>query len=169
MNEGSDKVQKVKNSDVIKRTLFSLIYVARSKTSKDYAWSIVKRLLVELKANHDFLKNIHIGEIENLKDNIDDITVLSDFNHVEPKKIGEAIQNIVDTFKARMGKKAGYFFLTEFKDVLGDKYHLIIKKMGVDLRLIDLQKEIYGWDSEKHKISDKFDSNIAYIEKKEKA
>ena len=91
MNEGSDKVQKVKNSDVIKRTLFSLIYVARSKTSKDYAWSIVKRLLVELKANHDFLKYIYIGEIENLKDNIDDITVF-------PHTCFKCINNILNCF-----------------------------------------------------------------------
>ena len=42
------------------------------------------------------------------------------------------------------------------------------KKMGVDLRLIDLQKQIYGWDIGKYKIKDKFDSNIAFLEKKEK-
>ena len=167
MNERPKKEIKVQNSDVIKRTLFSLIYVARSKTSKDYAWSIIKRLLIELKEDYDFLRYIQIDEIENLEDTIDDITVLSDFNHVEPKKIGGAIQNIVDVFKIRMGKKAGYFFLTEFKDVLGEEYHLIIKKMGVDLRLIDLQKEMPGYNIREYKIKDEFNSNIAFLEKKE--
>jgi len=167
MDEGAEKLKKVKNSDIIKRTLFSLIYVARSKTSKDYAWSIIRGLLTELKAEYDFLKYIHIDEIENLADTMDDITVMSDFNQVEPKKIGKAIQNIVDIFKTRMGKKAGYFFLREFKDVLGNKYHSIIKKMGVDLRLIDLQNEIYGWDAGKYKIKDKHDTNIAFLEKEE--
>ena len=38
--------------------------------------------------------------------------------------------------------------------------------MGVDLRLIDLQKEIAGIDTEDYKIRDKIDSNIAYLEKK---
>lgn len=56
MEEGAEQLKKVKNSDIIKRALFSLIYVARSKTSKDYVWSIVKSLLVELKADHDFFK-----------------------------------------------------------------------------------------------------------------
>ena len=165
MNENN---QDVKNSDVIKRTLFSLIYVAHSKTSKDYAWSIIKQLLAELKKDHDFLKYIHIDEIEKLEDNIDDITVLSDFDNIPPERIGEAIQNIVDVFKTRMGKKAGYFFLTEFKEVLGDEYHSIIKEMGVDLRLIDLQKEIYGWGTGEYKIKDEYDSNIAFLEKKDK-
>lgn len=166
MDNDKQKNEDIQNSDVIRRTLYSLVFVARSKTSKDYAWSIIKRLLSELKTEHDFLKYIHIDEIETLEGTIDDITILSDFDDVDPKRIGEAIQNIVDTFKTRMGKKAGYFFLTEFKETLGYKYHTIIKKMGVDLRLIDLHKEIYGWDSEKHRIKDRFDSNIAFIEKK---
>jgi len=167
MNERSKKADRAQNSEVIKRTLFSLISVAQSKTSKDYAWSITKRLLTELKTDYDFLKYIRVNEIEKLADTIDDITVKSDFNNVEPKKIGDAIQNIVDVFKTRMGKKAGFFFLTEFKNALGEEYHSIIKKMGVDLRLIDLQNEIYGLDDGKYKIKDEYDSNIGYLEKEE--
>lgn len=167
MAENNEENQDICYSDVIKHTLYSLIVVARPKSSKDYAWSIIKRLLAELKKDYDFLKFIHIGEIENLEDNIDDINVVSDFNDVEPKRIGQAIQNIIDIFKTRMGNKAGYFFLTEFKETLGYTYYFIISDMGVDLRLIDLQKTIYGWDSQKHKIKEKFDSNIAYIEKKD--
>ena len=166
MKKKNEKKQEIQNSDIIKHTLYSLIFVARSKTSKDYAWSIIKRLLDELKIDHDFLKYIKIKEIENLEDTIDDITVLSEFNHVESKKIGKAIQSIVDLFKIRMGNKAGYFFLAEFKEVLGNKYHSIIKKMGVDLRLIDLQKQIYGWETGEYKIKDEFNSNIAFLEKK---
>ena len=167
MNKKSEK-NKIENTEIIKHTLFSLIFVARSKTSKDYAWSIIKKLLIELKTNYDFLKYIKIDEIVKLEDTIDDITVLSDFNNVEPKKIGGAIQNIIDIFKTRMGKKAGYFFLAEFKKVLGEEYHLIIKKMGVDLRLIELQKEIPGYETGKYKIKDEINSNIAYLEKIEK-
>ena len=166
MDEGAEKLKEVKNSDIIKCTLFSIIYVARSKTSKDYAWSIIRGLLTELKAEYDFLKYIHIADIENLADTMDDITVMPDFNQVEPKKIGKAIQNIVDIFKTRMGKKAGYFFLAEFKEVLGDRYHSIIKKWGVDLRISEIKDDIYGWDSEKYRIKDDEDTNIAFIEKK---
>ena len=165
MSERKDDKSEIQKTDVIKRTLYSLIYVSRSKTSKDYAWSIIKRIIEELKADYDFLKYIKIGEIDKLNDSINDICVMSDFNKVESKRIGSAIQRIIDTFKTRMGNKAGYFFLTEFKEILGDEYHLIIKEMGVDLRLIELQSSIYGWDSGKHKIKSSYDSNIAYIEK----
>ena len=145
----------------------SLIYVSSSKTTKDYAWTIIKNLLVDLKKEYDFLKYIYIDEVQKLENTIDDISVMSDFDNIEPKQVGEAIQDIVDNYKSRMGNKAGYFFLTEFKKILGVEYHSIIKKMGVDLRIIDLQKKIPGMNTSDYKIKDEHDSNIAYLEKKE--
>jgi hypothetical protein len=165
MDDTSNEVNSVPNSDVIKHTLFSLISVARSKTSKDYAYTMAKNLLTELKENFSFLGYIHINNIDTSCDSIDDISVISDFDNIDSKHIGEAIQSIVDLYKTRLGNKAGYFFLTEFKRVLGEEYYSIIKKMGVDLRLIDLQKEIAGIDTVDYKIRDKIDSNIAYLEK----
>jgi len=167
MDDTSNEVNIVPNSDVMKHTLFSLISVARSKTSIDYAYTMAKNILIELKENFSFLGYIRINNIKNLCDSIDDISIISDFDNIDSKHIGEAIQSIVDLYKNRLGNKAGYFFLTEFKKVLGEEYYSIIKKMGVDLRLIDLQKEIAGIDTEDYKIRDKIDSNIAFLEKRE--
>ena len=166
MNNYDKKVINVTNTDIIKKILFSLVSVARSKTSKDYAWGIIKNLVLELSVDYDFLHYILIDKLDNLKDSMDDISVMLDFDTVESTMVGEVIQKIIDLFKKRMGNKAGYFFLSEFKEVLGDHYYSVIKKMGVDLRLIDLQKEIYGWDKETYKIKDKYNSNIAYLEKR---
>jgi hypothetical protein len=159
--------QKIEKSDVIKRTLFSLVYVASTKTSDDYAWSTLKKLLSELKGNYDFLNYIQIGELKNLENNIDDINVVSKMDLIETNKLGRAIQDLIDLYKKYLGKKAGYFFINEFKAHLGEKYHTIIKKMGVDLRLIELQRELSGIESRSYQIKDDHTSNIAYIEKKE--
>jgi len=167
MDDTSNEVNIVPNSDVMKHTLFSLISVARSKTSIDYAYTMAKNILIELKENFSFLGYIRINNIKNLCDSIDDISIISDFDNIDSKHIGEAIQSIVDLYKNRLGNKAGYFFLTEFKKVLGKEYYSIIKKMGVDLRLIDLQREIAGIDTDDYKIRDKIDSNIAFLEKRE--
>jgi len=161
----SDNIIMIKNSDIIKKTLFTLISVASSKSSNDYAWSIIKSLLKELKGEFDFLKYIIIDDVENLKNTIDDIKVQPDFNKTESKKLGKAIQKIVDMFKTRMGNKAGYFFLKEFRDKLGEDYHSVIKNIGVDLRLIDIQKDLYSVGGAKYKIKDDSSSNIGFIEK----
>ena len=35
-------------------------------------------------------------------------------------------QSLIDIFKIRMGNKAGYYFIEDFKNDLGSEYHLII-------------------------------------------
>jgi len=164
LNE-EDGIHNVGNSDVIKHILFSLVNVASDKTSEDYAWLIVKNLLKELKGTYAFLRFIQIGDLEDLGNTNDDITVMSGMERISPMQLGKAIQSIIDVFRTRMGNKAGYFFIQEFKNDLGEDYHSIIKKIGVDLRLIDLQNELSGFDTREYKIKDDSDSNIAFIEK----
>jgi len=161
------RTYRVENSDIIKHTLISLIYVATSKTSQDYAWSSIKILLEDLKENYVFLKYIQIGDIENLENTIDDIIVHTDFNQVNQLELSESIQNLIDLLEKKLGKKAGYFFIREFRDILGEKYNQILKDIGVDLRLIELQKELKGINGSKFKIKDDTTTNIGFIEKKE--
>lgn len=159
------KTLDIANSEVIKHTLISLIIVAGSKTSNDYAWAVIKKLLRELKTNYSFLRFIEIGDISVLKYSIEDISVSSDFDKVKPRQVGIAIQDLIDLFKKYLGTKAGYFFIEEFKNVLGEKYYDMIKKMGVDLRLIELQKELFGLEIKDYKIRESYGSNIAFVEK----
>lgn len=155
----------ITNSEIIKHTLISLIIVSSSKTSGDYAWVVIKKLLSELNNSYNFINFIKINKLSNLKYNIEDIYVSSDFDKVSPKQVGMAIQDLVDLFKKYLGTKAGYFFIEEFKNILGEKYYYILKRMGVDLRLIELQKELYGLEMKNYKIKESSDSSIAFVEK----
>jgi len=155
---------EAENIDIMKHTLFSLVNVASIKTSDDYAWSTIKKLITELISNYDFLKYISIGELKNLQNSIEDINIVSKMNSVEQKELGKAIQDLIDLYKKYLGKRAGFFFIREFKENLGSEYYSIIKNIGVDLRLIDLQNELYGLDSS-YKIKDDSSSNIAFIRK----
>ena len=64
------------NTEILKHTLISLINVASSKTSDDYAWSSLKKLIKELQPDYDFLRYIHIADIEDLKHSPDDIKII---------------------------------------------------------------------------------------------
>ena len=156
---------EINNSDIFKKTLYSLIVVATPKTSDEYAWSSVKILLKDLRTNYHFLKYVTIGQLQNLSFTKDDITISTSLNDVDSKEIGKALQDLIDLLKKRLGNKAGYFFLQEFKQVLGETYHQVIKEMGVDLRIIELQNKIYGVGKTDYAIKDTQDSNIAYIRK----
>jgi len=157
---------KVKNSDVIKHVLSSLVNVTSSKTSEEHALFMVKTLLRNLELEYDFLRYININDAEGVDNNLDVIVIVSDINYVESMRIGKAIQEIIDVLKKHLGKKAGYRFIQEFIDDLGEDYHSIIKNMGVDLRLVELQDEIYGWETKRYKIKDDNSANIAFVEKR---
>ena len=66
---------KIDNSEILKHTLFSLIHVASLKTSDDYAWASVKKLVRELEVNHACLNYVQIGNISYLKYTIEDIKI----------------------------------------------------------------------------------------------
>ena len=155
----------ITNSEVIKHTLISLIIVASSKTSKDYGWVVIKKMLRELNDRYSFLNFIKINKISLINYSMEDIHISSDFDKVKPKQVGMFIQDLIDLFKKYLGTKAGYFFIEEFKNILGEKYYYIIKEMGVDIRLIDLQKELYRLELNSYKIKESSDSNIAFVEK----
>jgi len=159
-------MHRFNNSDIVKHVLFSLIHVATTKTSNDYAWSTLKKLLKELEVEYNFLKYIEIAHIDYLSYTIEDIKIMQQFNQVENEELGRSIQDLIDLYKKYLGKKAGYFFIKEFKTCLGEEYHSAIKNMGVDLRLIELQNEIKDLDTQGYKIKEDTSSNIAYVEKR---
>lgn len=107
-------INNVKNTEIFKHTLISIINVASLKTSDNYAWSSQKKLIKDLNPNYDFLRYIHIANIEELTYSTDDIKIDNKINYINPKKIGKAIQDLVDLLKKYLGKKADYFFISEF-------------------------------------------------------
>lgn len=90
------KIYDIINSEIFKYMLFSLISVAKTKTSKNYAWTTVKNSLIELKVNYSFLGYISIRETNHLHYTIYDIFVTSGFDEIDTKQIGQAIQSIID-------------------------------------------------------------------------
>ena len=166
MTKSLDGTYFIENSDIMKHTLTSLLNIASSKTSVDYARSSVKNLLRDLTGNYDFLKYVDIKTLKQIENNIDAINVKSDIDCVQPKEVGKAIQELIDVLKNHLGEKAGYFFIKEFRDDLGDEYHTYIRDLGVNLRIAELQEELGKIDVEQYKIKENREINIAFIEKK---
>jgi len=162
----SDGIYFIENSDIMKHTLASLLNVASNKTSIDYARSSVKTLLRDLEGNYDFLRYVNIKTLKQIENNIDAINVRSDMDCVRPKEVGKAIQDLIDVLKSHLGKKAGYFFIKEFRDDLGDEYHMYIKDLGVNLRIAELQEELGKIDVDQYKIKENNEVNVAFVEKK---
>jgi len=170
-------MRNVKNSNVMTRVLNSFFHVIGTKTSPAHAWLTLKIILQQLEYSHEFIKNVDVVDIEDVnlylngkkncktEFNIVDIQcdVVDETYHEE---VGQAIQSLADKLKKCLGEKAGCYFMKEFKEELGEECCLIIKEMGVDLRIVDLQDELYLKICENYTLEDDAESNIAFIEKK---
>ena len=166
MTNSADGIYFIENSDIMKHTLASLLNVASNKTSIDYARSSVKNVLRNLECNYDFLRYVDIKTLTQIEENIDAINIESDMDRIRPKEVGKAIQDLIDVLKNHLGEKAGYFFIKEFRDDLGDEYHMYIRDLGVNLRIAELQEELGKIAVDQYKIKENNDINIAFIEKK---
>jgi len=163
------------NSDVMKHVVKSFVNVISTKTSTAHAWLTMKVLLKKLGEEHSFLKQIDIVDrkfiagfqpgMQPLENDPFIIDFLTDIDTVNPKDIGKAIQNLGDILKKNLGEKAGYSFLREFREDLGEYYCSMIRTMGVDFRIVELQDDVYGLESQKYTIKEEGKNNIAFIKK----
>jgi hypothetical protein len=122
--------------------------------------------LKNLEGDYDFLRYIKIDELKYFEET-PFVNIIPDINHIESKEVGKAIQNLIELLQRHLGKKASYFFIREFRDDLRDDYHTLIKNMGVDLRLVELQDELFSGQSEKYIIRNDGNANIAFLERKD--
>ncbi len=130
-----------KKSDVIKNLLDTLIELSGRRTDKGYAINTMDSVLNNLKEKYDFLKNIRINDTRFVEDE-EVVSVMSDVNNVDSVLMGKALNDIVRYTNNNLGKNAGHFFIKELRRNIGGDYTTVMKDMGVDLSLMQLEKEI---------------------------
>ena len=131
----------MENSDLIKEILTTMINISGRKTNKGHAVFVMDASLKKLTNKYVFLKNIEIIDTRFLE-NADPISVVSDIDSVPPDEIGKAIHDIITTMDESLGKEAGYFFIKEISRNIKDDYHSTMRDMGIDLSLMQLEREI---------------------------
>jgi hypothetical protein len=132
---------ELKNSDVIENLLKTLINISSRKTSRGYALNTIDTVMKNLKDKYDFLKYIKIIDNRFIEDK-EPINIMSDINNVKSDNVGKALNEIINTTQYSLGDKAGHFFIKEIRTNIGGDYSSIMKEMGVDLGLMQLEKEV---------------------------
>jgi hypothetical protein len=129
---------QIDNKDILGCILRSTINVIGRRTSESYANVFISKTLRELSEKYSFLQSIEIKGTQ-YSETIEIVSIDSDVNDVEINEIGKATNDFMIAITKSMGKNAGYFFIREIKETLPFDYELAIKKIGVDLDLIQLQ------------------------------
>jgi hypothetical protein len=129
-------------SDVMKNVLKTLISISSRKTDLPYAVMSIENLIKKLEVKYQFLKPIQINDDVYNEDTTDFISVMSDINTVSSTDLGQALHAIIDLMNRQLGENAGHFFIKEIRNKLGDDYLSVMKDMGVDLGMMQLESEI---------------------------
>jgi hypothetical protein len=129
-------------SEIIKSVLKTLISISSRKTDFPYAVMTMEDLIKRLEVKYSFLKNIQINDEVYNEETTDVISVMSDINNVSPTELGQAIHAIIESVNRKLGENAGHFFIKEIRNTLGDDYVSMMRDMGVDLGLMQLESEI---------------------------
>lgn len=129
-------------SEIMKNILKTLISISSRKTDFPYTIMTIEDLMKQLETHYRFLKHIHVNNNFYKEESGDVITVMSDINNVPPVQLGKAIYSIIYSMNRSLGENAGHFFIKEIRNKLSDDYLNVIKEMGVDLGLMQLESEI---------------------------
>jgi hypothetical protein len=131
----------IENSEVVRHILQTLINISSRKTTKVQAISTVFESINKLKVKYDFLKHIEIKDTR-FTETEDPVSVMSDINTVKLDDVGKALYDIIKTINTELGKGAGYFFIKELKNNIGDNYFSTIEEMGLDFGVMQLEFEV---------------------------
>ncbi|MCK4365101.1 MAG: hypothetical protein KAW45_03540 [Thermoplasmatales archaeon] len=135
-------MSNIQNSDLIKQTIKTLLVITSRRASESVSILLMDTILKTLIGRYNFLKYVKIkstvgyGEIT-----ADAITVDPDVNSVDPSAVGRVIETIIRVICVDLREKAGLFFIKEFKNRVGGNYVSELREIGVDLDLIQLERD----------------------------
>jgi len=131
-----------KKSEIMKNVLRTLISISSRKTDLPFTMMTMEDLIKRLETQYRFLKHIQIKDDIYNEESSDMISVMADINTVPPTELGKALHSIIDSMNRSLGENAGYFFIKELRNTLSDEYLTMMRDMGVDLGLMQLESEI---------------------------
>jgi hypothetical protein len=132
----------LKKSEIMKNVLRTLISISSRKTDLPYTIMTMEDLIRRLETQYRFLKHIQINDDFYNEQSGDMISVMSDINTIPPNELGKALHSIIDSMNRSLGENAGHFFIKEIRNTLSDEYLTVMRDMGVDLGLMQLESEI---------------------------
>ena len=120
------------HTEIIERILQALVGVIGRRTSKGYAVVTIHTELKELEPKYDFLKYIKIKNTS-YTEGIGAVSIMPDLDSAEPAKFYRAIEELIKNTVIYIDKNAGFYFIRELQDAIGDINDLLLKERGVNL------------------------------------
>jgi len=131
---------KIENSEVLRIVLKILFDIIDIENDRKNAIQTLNYIITRLKTEYDFLEHVEINDVMYMQ-GTDVIMVSKNIDTVEPKKIGDLIQRILQETNKSLKEKGGYQFIERFRNRLTEDYLFKLEDMGVNLDIIQLTHE----------------------------
>lgn len=131
-------MSNLKNSQVIKHVLRTLVSKIGRRTSEGFAMVILDNVLSELMSRYDFLRYVKIKDTF-YSEGIDAVSVSSEIDLVDTAKFYNAVRDIMEMTVKYVKEKANFFFIKEVQEALNDIYNLNLKEQNIDLNRMQFQ------------------------------
>ena len=131
---------KIENSEIIKIVLKIIFDILDIESDRKSAIQSLNSIVTRLKMEYDFLEHVEINDVMYMQ-GTDLITVSKNIDTIEPKKIGDLTQRILQETNKSLKEKGGYQFIERFRNRLTDDYIIKLEEMGVNLDIIQLTHE----------------------------
>jgi hypothetical protein len=147
---------KTKNSLLTKRVFEALYMVIGRRTLDSFAVQILKTTLKKLVAKYDFLNLVTIHDDFFSEDGIQ-ASFDQTFDTIEPSRLGEAIETLIRVIYLELtetiGEDVGLYFITEFKQHLGDSFVDELRGYGVHFERIQSEQHLQFQKNGSHSLS----------------
>ena len=132
----------IENSEVMRNVLTTLLKISNRKATGGDVAPTMGSLIKKLEEKYSFLEHVEIKDTRFLEA-VDPITIMSDVNSVPPTEIGKAIHEIIYSMNESLGRDAGFYFIKEIGNRIGDDCYTTIRDdMGVNLNLMQMERDV---------------------------
>lgn len=143
----------IQNSDLIKQVIKTLLVITSRRASESVSILLINTILKTLTGRYNFLKHVKIKTTLGYGDiTADAVSVDSDINSVDSDTVGTVIETIIRVISMDLKEKAGIFFIKEFKNRLGENYVSEVRRYGVDLDLLQLERDYSRTQRQRRKV-----------------
>jgi hypothetical protein len=130
-----------KNSTMATEILNVLYKISKRKTTEGYTFILMNSIKEKLEPKYPFLTEIRFKDTRYIEEN-DFIIINPHLENVSTKQVCYALRDVLKTMHESLGKDAGPFFYKEISGKISDTVNETMQKYGIDLQVMQLEKEI---------------------------
>ena len=132
---------QIKNSEMLRNFTNILFDILDKDYGRTAAFITLNELVGSLGTEYETLRYVQINDIRSVQ-GVDIVTINSDVDKADSSEVGAAIQRIVQELNNYYADKGGFNLIEKLKNQLSSDYIFQLERIGINLEVIQLKKEL---------------------------